>query len=183
VAKYPDRVAVKTRDSTWTYDELNQAAYRIARAILAECGEHNEPIAVLLDQGAPPIAAFFRALKVGMMVVPLDPSYPRARIREMLEHSQPTHIVTDKENCSLASDLVANGVELIDIDEIDVRPPIKPPKLSGSPGALAYILYTSGSTGKPKGVLQKHRNVLHQITVYSNTLHVCAADRFAFLLP
>jgi len=45
------------------------------------------------------------------------------------------------------------------------------------PDRLAYILYTSGSTGQPKGVTQNHRNVLHYIRVYTNNLHLNAADR------
>jgi non-ribosomal peptide synthetase component F len=34
VARYPDRIAVKTRGHTFTYDELNRAANRVAHAIL-----------------------------------------------------------------------------------------------------------------------------------------------------
>jgi len=79
VRQFPDRVAVKTRNSTQTYDELNKAANRIARAILTECGEDNEPIAVLLEQGAAAIAAILAALKAGKIVVFLDSSYPCAR--------------------------------------------------------------------------------------------------------
>lgn len=181
VRQFPDRVAVKTRNSTQTYDELNKAANRIARAILTECGEDNEPIAVLLEQGAAAIAAILAALKAGKIVVPLDSSYPRARTSYMLEHSQAAHIVTNKENYSLASELARNGIELLNIDDIDVSSPTGDPELSISPGVLAYILYTSGSTGQPKGVLQNHLNVLHQIMIYTDTLRICADDRLTLL--
>ena len=47
----------------------------------------------------------------------------------------------------------------------------------GSPEASAYLLYTSGSTGEPKAVTQSHRNVLHHIASYTNSLHISAEDR------
>ena len=39
VAKYPERIAVKTGRSTLTYEALNKAANRVARAILARPGK------------------------------------------------------------------------------------------------------------------------------------------------
>ena len=45
VSRYPDRLAVKTREHAWTYARLNQEANRLAHAILAQCGGGEEPIA------------------------------------------------------------------------------------------------------------------------------------------
>lgn len=50
-----------------------------------------------------------------------------------------------------------------------------------SPDTVAYILYTSGSTGQPKGVYQNHRNLLHEIMQYTNTLHLSPHDRFTLV--
>jgi len=41
VRLYSERLAVKTRDHAFTYDDLNKAANRVARAILAQRGEGN----------------------------------------------------------------------------------------------------------------------------------------------
>jgi non-ribosomal peptide synthetase component F len=43
--QFPDRVAVTMRNRTLTYQELKQAANRLAHAILARRGETQEPIA------------------------------------------------------------------------------------------------------------------------------------------
>src|SRR3970282_2810295 len=61
VVKYPDRIAVKTRNHTLTYDALNKAANRVARAILAQRGEEQEPVAILLENDAPTVASAFGA--------------------------------------------------------------------------------------------------------------------------
>ena len=42
VAKYPDRIAVKTSTHTLTYAELNAMANRISHAILAKGSRDNE---------------------------------------------------------------------------------------------------------------------------------------------
>src|SRR6266545_2434933 len=52
VARYPDRLAVRDRRQQLTYTELNAAANRIAHALLAQCGEGEEPIALLFEPGA-----------------------------------------------------------------------------------------------------------------------------------
>ena len=50
-----------------------------------------------------------------------------------------------------------------------------------SPDAAACIYYTSGSTGEPKGVLDTHRNVLHNVMRYTNSLGIGADDRLTLL--
>ena len=65
VHRYPDRLAVKTRHDACTYEALNQAANRVARAILARRGEGEEPVALLLDHDIAIVAAIFGVLKAG----------------------------------------------------------------------------------------------------------------------
>jgi len=89
VQKYPADIAVKVKNQTLTYDELNKAANRMARAILAAGGQGNEPIALLIEQGASLIAAIIGILKAGKIYMPLDRYYPYARLTFMLEDSQP----------------------------------------------------------------------------------------------
>src|SRR5688572_17756750 len=48
---YPERIAVKAGNRSLTYRALNQAANRVACAILAERGEGEEPIAFIVEQG------------------------------------------------------------------------------------------------------------------------------------
>jgi amino acid adenylation domain-containing protein len=181
VRRYPNRAAVKTRNLELTYNELNEAANRVAWAILERQGEGNEPIALLLEQGATVIAAIIGLLKAGKIYVPLDPSYPLARLRIMLGDSQASAIVTNHRNMQVAQTLAQGPLQVINIEDIDSNFSAKNPSLCISHDAFAYIFYTSGSTGQPKGVVDTHRNVLHNIMRYTNSLHVCAVDRLTLL--
>ena len=55
------------------------------------------------------------------------------------------------------------------------------PGIETTPDALAYVFFTSGSTGRPKGVYDTHRNVLHNILRYTNTLQIAPTDRLSLI--
>jgi amino acid adenylation domain-containing protein len=182
VRRFSNRVAVKTRNSTWTYDDLNHAANRIAHAILAQRGEGEEPVALFLEHDADAIAAILAVLKSGKIYVPLDPSHLQARSSYIFEDAQASLIVTNNKNFSNARDLARNRCQLLNINKIDSD--LLTEKNVGRslpPDTLAYILYTSGSTGRPKGVVQNHRNVLHAMMNYINGLHISVDDRLTLL--
>ncbi len=175
------RLAVKTKNHALTYRQLDQSANRIARAILTKLGEQREPVSLLFKHDAPMIAAILGVLKAGKMYVPLDSSFPKARLAYILEDSQTNLIVTDSENLRLAEELSHNRHQLMNVDDLDDGISTEPIGRSISPDSPIYILYTSGSTGQPKGVVQNHRHRLHDIMIHTNGLHICAEDRFILL--
>jgi amino acid adenylation domain-containing protein len=171
-----DKTAVKNQEEQWTYGELNHRANQIARAILEKAGDQ-ERVALLFEHEPAMIAAILGVLKSGKAYVPLEPGHPRERLSYMLEDSDSAVILSDRKNAQLARELSRSSRTVIDIDEIDPATSAENLALTVTPKALAYILYTSGSTGRPKGVMQNHRNVLHHIRCYTNSLHIRADDR------
>ena len=176
VRMYPDRVAVKTKNILLTYAELNRAANQMARSIVAQCGEREEPVALSLEHGADVIIAILALWKAGMIYVPLDPALPHAKNKAILDATQARLIVTHAHHRDYIGQ-IQKGLRLINID--DPAGIVSAENLGASitPDNLSYILFTSGSTGQPKGVSQNHRNLLNQIKRETNGLHICADDR------
>jgi amino acid adenylation domain-containing protein len=181
VAAYPERIAVQCGDTRLTYAELNAAANRLARAILETAGK-SERVVLLYDQGAPVVVAVLAVLKAGKTYVPLDPTYPVARLSELLTDAEAGLVLTTDRHLSLGEQLVrADSLALLNADSVNPDGPPDNLGLQISPDSLAYMLYTSGSTGRPKGVVQRHRNLLHFVRTYSNNLGITPQDRIAWL--
>ena len=127
------------------------------------------------------IAALLGALKAGKTYVPLDPLHPIERLSTILELAQAESLLTDTEHWPLAATLFPDSNKILNRDTLALQEPSDPVSHRVAPDTLAYLLYTSGSTGTPKGVMQNHRNVLHHIGTYGNSLNVNAEDRLTLL--
>ena len=151
VARNPDHMAVRTEHHEWSYGKLNQAANRVARAVLASPKEEEKPIGLLLENDAPTIAAVLGVLKAGKIYVPLDPHTPPARTSYILRDSRTSLLVTDNRNLSLAEELARAGIELLNIDELDSSLSTENLDLAIPPETPSWILYTSGSNRETQG--------------------------------
>jgi amino acid adenylation domain-containing protein len=187
VRRYPDRLAVKSREQRLTFRELNEQANRLANALLAWRGGAAEPIALLCGHNARLAASVLGILKARKFYVPLDSSYPLSRNQYILADSEASLLVTDGLNAPLAEQLAGGsrmaggGRRVLNLDEIDTGFGAGDPAPTILPDDPAYLLYTSGSTGRPKGVLQNQRNVLHNIMKYTNSVCLSPEDRLTLL--
>ena len=181
VRKHSNRLAVKSGPNEFTYAELNQAANRIAHAILAERGDREEQVGLLQQHGAGAIIATLGALKAGKTYVPLDSTAPNARNRHILEHAQVGLVVADDANFSLAQDLARDELPVMNMGALEPGLSVENPGLKIPSDRHAYIMYTSGSTGEPKGVVQTHKNVLYKNMGWVNVIHISPSDRLSLL--
>ena len=181
VRLFGSRLAIKTHRHELSYEALNRLSNRIAHAVLGSIAPRGGPIALMFAQDAPLIAAILGVLKAGNMYVALDPRGPQQHLADLLSDAQPKLILTDAVNMPVASALATQTRETIEIEPASLEGSDENPQIRLSPDAPAYIYYTSGSTGCPKGVFDDHRNVLHNIMRYTNTLGITCADRLTLL--
>ena len=181
VRLYPNQLAIKSGDRLLTYEGLNQAANRIARAILTKRGEGSEPIALLFEHGIDVVAAIFGVLKAGKFYLTLSPSFPMERNTYMLEDSQAALIVTNRRNADLARSLTNHARTWLIVD--DTKDSFSPENIARpvSPDTMAILSYTSGSTGNPKGVIEAHRNILYGVLVHTHQMYTCPQDRLSLI--
>jgi amino acid adenylation domain-containing protein len=176
VRKYPERSALKTHRIALTFEELNQTANRIARAIVERCGARSQHVAVFASDDAHIIAAIIGILKAGKVFILLDRRHPHTRNCQLLNHAEATLVITDAESSENAPRLCGNEEPLI-IQSIPPRISVENLELAISPDAPACIVYTSGSTGEPKGVLINQRTLLVWGLVFGHGTENTPSDR------
>nr|WP_271565816.1 amino acid adenylation domain-containing protein [Bradyrhizobium sp. CCBAU 11386] len=169
VQKAPDAVAVVCEDERLSYGELNARANRLAHHLIAFGVKPDQPVAICLERSPAMVVGVLAILKAGGAYLPLDPAYPSARLRQVLEDAAPRLLLCD------ASGRAALGAEaLADVGVVDLdmatpawaeRPASDPnPRALGLTSRhLAYVIYTSGSTGTPKGVMVEHRGLVNLV--------------------
>jgi len=180
-AQYSHRAAVKMSDQTLTYQDLNQAANRLAHSIIAQRGTTQGTIALLMEHELPLFVAIVGVLKAGKICLVLDPSFPKDRTASLLRDSRASLLIADGENLSLAEQSAYQNCGVVNIEQLGWASSSDNPGLPVSSQSLAFLIYTSGSTSQPKGVVQTHANLLHESLIYCNGLHICADDRIALL--
>ena len=179
--KYPNHLAVKSKQVSLTYDELDRRANRVARAILARQGNADSPVAVLGKQGAAMIIASLGTLKAGKPYAPVDYKWPAMKTREILRQLSAVLILTDSDNVATVREIASGAMNVLNVEELDSQLSEDQPVVKILPDQLAYIHFTSGSTGEPKGVAASHRGELHNIAKNTNALKVSPRDRVCLL--
>jgi amino acid adenylation domain-containing protein len=180
-ARHAGRIAVSTPDAEWTYAELDRRSNFLAGQILDGLGENSEPVALLMEHGAPLVVAIFGALKANKIYFVLDPSHPAERRAAMLADSQARLLLADKPNLAAANSLASGKLKVLEVAE-NFPGSLSPVTLPAvSPDAGAWLMFTSGSTGAPKGVWQNHRGVIHHTDVYSELARLAPEDRCSLL--
>lgn len=179
--RHPDRLAIRSTHGQLSYAELNALANQRAHALLELSLPADQPVALLLEQGAAYISALLGTLKAGLCYVPLDPANPPARNEQMVQDCGARCIVTSSEHADLARSIGGEGSEILNVDTLTGRTAAENPRIALSGNALAYVLYTSGSTGRPKGVVMDHRSVVHNVARHTQALGITPEDRQTLL--
>jgi aspartate racemase len=130
-----------------------------------------------MERSVEMIVALLGILKAGGAFVPLDPGYPRERLRGMIADTGMPLVVTQS---PLDDILDGSGVRrvLCDTDrEIIDRCDGTDPRHRSMGSHPAYIMFTSGSTGKPKGVVITHQAIASHCSACREMYGIGPRDR------
>lgn len=144
VKEHSSKPAIDAKTGDWTYQELWDAAERLAPHLEKIQG----PVLLWLERGPNAIIAMLACLMARRAYAPLDADGPIERNLSMIEALDPDLILREK---ALPAELAATN-----IPSHDLRGPVKPDPSRVSqpfPGQdIAYWMHTSGSTGTPRAV-------------------------------
>jgi amino acid adenylation domain-containing protein len=173
-------IAVCSETWTATYDELNAMANRVAHALIAR-GAPDDRIAILMQHAAPAVAAVIAIAKAGRVIVSLNPTHPAARLRELIEDSEPSLLIAGDDLRSQAEQIAGSHCTVAGFEELAAQPANHNPAVQVPGTAVAVLAYTSGSTGRPKAVMMTHRQLRRNAAVHSEAINCGADDRISML--
>ncbi|MEK8015455.1 MAG: amino acid adenylation domain-containing protein, partial [Candidatus Parabeggiatoa sp.] len=175
VEKTPDNVAVVFEGQALSYQVLNTKANQLAHYLMTLGVKAETLVGICIERSLDMVIGLLGILKAGSAYVPIDPSYPAARIQSMLEDSRTPVLLTQSH---LKAQLPTLERVTVCLDEAAfANQPTDNPKVNHQATDLAYVIYTSGSTGMPKGVMVEHKGLVNLALAQINTFHILLESR------
>ena len=164
----PDAPALIVDGEVVTYRELDEGAARFAGLLASRGVRAGDRVGLLLPNIPAFAEAYYGALRLGAIVVPLNMLLVEREIVDRLRHSGASVIVTQpgREHGGIAQ-----------VDPADAR--AADPLVGSTPvngGDTAVLLYTSGTTGHPKAAELSHAGLMWIATRLGAVLGVTSDD-------
>jgi amino acid adenylation domain-containing protein len=163
-------------DGTLPMSEVCDRAARVARVLAGRGAGPETLVGLCVERGIGMLTALLGVWWAGGGYVPLDTSFPPARLTAMARGAGLRIIIADAAHRELAGSVAADA-EVICVDDPAMKAarPLAPVPVPA--GALAYVIFTSGSTGQPKGVGVEHRSVANLLAAFRRMFRIGSGDR------
>lgn len=176
----PSSIALRSGSAQMTYGELIMAADCLATELIKAGIAPDVPVAICHERSFSQIVALLAVLRAGGAFVPLDPSWPTDRLRNVVDDCDPPVVIAEP---PIACDMPMAGRVVLSVHQaaLERRRSRLRSYLDIEERNLAYIIYTSGSTGSPKGVEITHGNLLNLVSWHRKTFTISENDRASHL--
>jgi amino acid adenylation domain-containing protein len=173
-AASPDKTAVVSSGAVLSYADLRRHGDHLAGQLRRHGTRPGDLVAVVLPKGWEQVVAVIGVLTAGAAYVPIDPAWPRERIRYLLADTAATAVLTSE---ALRGELASlGGVPAVAVAGAATTTPVEGLPVARHPDDLAYVIYTSGSTGRPKGAMLNHRGPVNTIRDVNGRFGIGAQD-------
>jgi amino acid adenylation domain-containing protein len=159
-----------------TYREINEFANKFSRYLQKFGVTTGDLVAVCMERSPEMFIAILGILKAGAAYVPIDPSFPKARVDMILKDAAPKVVVTTS-RASVAMGWPDSSCIRFDSERANIlKEDAASCSVARNPDDLAYVIFTSGSTGKPKGVCIPHSALTNFLSSMRHQPGITAKD-------
>jgi malonyl-CoA/methylmalonyl-CoA synthetase len=192
-SSHPSRRCLSDDSRHLSYADVDRLA-GLHGAALARLGIHpGDRVAIQVDKSLDAVLVHLACLRIGAVMVPLNPAYSSAELEYFLGDSEPALLLTRLEAAAEAA-AVARRCRSPQVETLGtngdgsfaarVAAETTPAPIAATPaGALAALLYTSGTTGRSKGAMITRANLLENAAALVATWHMSAQDILVHVLP
>ena len=165
VSRHGDRIALRLDDVALPYAVLDQGSARVAGMLAGMGVQAGDRVGLMMPNVPYFPFAFFGALRLGAIVVPMNPLLKEREVAFHMGDSGAKVLLAWHGFASAAEPGAAQaGAEFVPVEpgQIEQRLGAADPIeeiAATEDGETALILYTSGTTGKPKGAQLTHGNL------------------------
>jgi len=185
-----DRPAILCEDRTITYRQLHEEVNRVGNVLKALDVRMEERVAILMPDTPECVYAFFGAIKIGAVAIPMNtillPKDYRyllndSRARVLIVHASLLGRILDvQEELEYLQHIVVAGNEVEGYSSFETlmqsASPVLDPQDTSKDDA-AFWLYSSGTTGFPKGTIHLHHDMMVAAELYAKqTLELLESD-------
>ena len=162
-----DDVAIRLDDRTVSYSEIDSLASGYARRLVDAGVVTSDRVLIVLPDGPDFVAALFGILRIGAVVVMLNPGLTTEAMTAIVDSSRAAAVFVHSDHREQYESSVANWSPTV----LEVRPDQELDQewldtAETGPDDAAIWLFSGGTTGTPKAVVQTHKSLVNTTRLY-----------------
>ncbi|MGG3468293.1 long-chain fatty acid--CoA ligase [Neobacillus pocheonensis] len=193
--KFPELLAIECEGRSYTYRQFNEEVNRLAHGLLSLGLKKGDKLVLMMKNSDHFVFTFFAAAKLGAIAVPVNFRLTESEVHYILEQSDSSFVVCDKEFENIISEAKQGTVvrSVISVGEPEtvgfnsyekvLSENKHEPEIEVSEKDDLEILYTSGTTGRPKGALFDHSQIFKVGISVSINMGLRQHERILHLAP
>lgn len=176
------RPALEFAGVSFTFGEIEARSNRLAHTLRARGLKRGERLAFFLQNRPDVIDLWIAAVKLGLVLVPVNVLYRERELKHILADAAPVAVVTSPD----LAGFVPAGVVCWDVVELAAESATQASErlaVGGVPETPLALIYTSGTTGASKGAVLTQGNFAANGAALAREWRFSEEDRYLATLP